>query len=239
MIQNIDCNVCLERDISLQEHSAASFCISDNNVEQTIDLFVIKKDRWLIHCKIKNIAEFWFATSIQRPPYPSEKHKFWKDMNKIGEQIMGSWMIVGDFNEILESHENGEGGRKFNPRKAKRVIEFMENWKMLDLGSVGPAFIWIKKRMGLAHVKEILDKAIGNIEWRNLFLVAIFFVLIAGGSDLAPILILGSPKYPFLPRPFRFHSMWLRDKNCEEVILNRWAKPKKVNKKILTRLYTS
>ena len=83
----------------------------------------------------------------------------------------------------------------------------MENWKMMDLGSVGPAFTWINKRKGLAHVKEILDKAIGNIEWRNLFSEAIFSVLTAGGSDHAPILFLGSPKSSFLPKPFRFHSM--------------------------------
>lgn len=89
--------------------------------QETIDLIVIKKDRWLIHCKIKNKAKFWFATSIQGPPYPTEKHKFWMDMNKIGEQIMGSWMIVGDFDEILESHENGEGVENLTLKRPREL----------------------------------------------------------------------------------------------------------------------
>lgn len=54
-------------------------------------------------------------------------------------------------------------------------------------------------------------------------------MLTAGGSDHSPILFLGKPKSPSLPRPFRFHSMLLRDKSCEEIILNRWAKPYRVN----------
>lgn len=54
-------------------------------------------------------------------------------------------------------------------------------------------------------------------------------MLTASGSDHSPILFLGKPKSPSLPRPFIFHSMWLRDKSCEEIILNRWAKPYRVN----------
>lgn len=38
---------------------------------------------------------------------------------------------------------------------------------------------------------------------------------------------------PKLPRPFKFHSMWLRDKECEQVIIKRWSKAKNINKKII------
>lgn len=74
-------------------------------------------------------------------------------MHEIGKHIIGPWMIAGDFNEILGSHEKW-GGKKFNPRKAKGAIEFMENAKKMDLGSIGPAFTGTNKRTGLVHVKE-------------------------------------------------------------------------------------
>lgn len=64
-----------------------------------------------------------------------------------------------------------------------------------------------------------------------MFPQATFSVLTVGGSDNALILFHGSPKSPFLPGPFRYHGMWLRDKNYEEIILSRWAKPNNVNEK--------
>lgn len=57
------------------------------------------------------------------------------------------------------------GGKDLNSRKAKHALEFMENKKMLDLGTIGPKFTWSKKRKGLAHIKQRLEKAKGNIEW--------------------------------------------------------------------------
>lgn len=58
---------------------------------------------------------------------------------------------------------------------------------MLDLGSIGPTFTWFNERKGLTYVKERLGHAIGNIEWKNLFHEAVFYVLTTERSDHAPI----------------------------------------------------
>lgn len=87
---------------------------------------------------------------------------------------------------------------------------------MLDLGSVGIAFTWSNNRKGLARVKEKLD-----IEWRLQFQDASFHILSTGGSDHSPLVFIGNPKFPKLPRPFRFRSMRFRDKGCKDVIIKR------------------
>lgn len=54
-------------------------------------------------------------------------------------------------------------------------------------------------------------------------------MLTAGGSDHSPILFIGNPERPKLPRPFGYLSMWLRDKECEQAILNRWTRIENIN----------
>lgn len=54
------------------------------------------------------------------------------------------------------------GGKDLNSRKAKPALEFMENTKMLDLGTIGPKFTWSKKKKGTCTYQT---EAKGNIEW--------------------------------------------------------------------------
>lgn len=64
----------------------------------------------------------------------------------------------------------------------------MDMWKLFDLGFSGPYFALSNKMKGLTHVKERLDKAIGNIEWRLRFPEGSFSTLTVGGSDHSLIL---------------------------------------------------
>lgn len=90
------------------------------------------------------------------------------------------------------------------------------------MGSVGPYYTWTNKQHGWSHIKERLDKAFGNTEWRTTFPEAVFVTLSAKGSDHLPILFVANPKNSRIPRPFRFHNMWFRDEKCEVIIKNRW-----------------
>ena len=81
--------------------------------------------------------------------------------------------------------------KKCNPQIDRDALDFLDGMSMLDLRSIVPAITSSNRRKGLAHIKERLDKAIYNIEWRNLLPEVVFTVLTC---------------------PFRFHSMWLRDK---------------------------
>ena len=84
---------------------------------------------------------------------------------------------------------------------------------------MGPSFTWNNKREGYIRIKERFDKAVGNIEWLDLFPKAILNVLTSGsGSDHSPILLSSNPEKSKLPRPFRFHNIWLRDKDCDTII---------------------
>lgn len=75
----------------------------------------------------------WFIHFTQGPPYPAKKIKFWDNLSRLGSNLEGPWLIVGDFNKVFKKNEKW-GGKKFIARKAKHGLNLMENLKMIDLG---------------------------------------------------------------------------------------------------------
>jgi hypothetical protein len=51
----------------------------------------------------------WRLTGIYGEPSWSEKYKTWERLRELHGQINSRWMVIGDWNEILYSHEK-EGG---------------------------------------------------------------------------------------------------------------------------------
>ncbi|PKI41682.1 hypothetical protein CRG98_037935 [Punica granatum] len=78
-------------------------------------------------------------------------------------------LVLGDFNAIALAEEKC-GGAPFDPNRAARFREVLEQSGLLDLGSTGPRFTWRGvARGGYDRVFERLDRAICNAEWRTLF----------------------------------------------------------------------
>ena len=85
---------------------------------------VLVHNKNFLHCCIDQnvVGKLWYLTFIQGPPYPHEKNLFWNSITKLGKNQKGPWMIIGDFNVVLEKYEKW-GGKKSNPAKAKRCVE--------------------------------------------------------------------------------------------------------------------
>jgi hypothetical protein len=67
------------------------------------------------------------------------------------------WLVAGDFNEIMYSHEK-EGG---NVRPQRCMQAFRDCLTACDdLGISGDIFTWIRGR-----IREQLDRAVGNPGW--------------------------------------------------------------------------
>lgn len=95
---------------------------------------------------------------------------------------------------------------------------------MIDLGFSGPRFTWSNLRPALGHVKERLDRALSNADWRLLFPEAIVQHLPRTYSDHCPLLVdlSGIPiPNPHL-RPFRFEACWLLDDRYKDLVNQVW-----------------
>lgn len=94
-------------------------------------------------------------------------HKSWQLLRQLASQSSLPWLCFGDFNKLLNSSEK-EGGAC---RPIRQMLDFQEaisNAKMKDLGYDDNLFTWFSTRSG--GIKERLDHALANYEWKLLFL---------------------------------------------------------------------
>jgi hypothetical protein len=94
----------------------------------------------------------------------------------------------------------------------------------IDLGFFGARFTWCKKRWGHGCIRERLDCAIVNMQWRTEFPRAAVFHLGAVNSDHCPLFIDTNPTDVRCLRQFRFEAMWANDPRCLDVINEAWKR---------------
>ncbi|KAL7161502.1 hypothetical protein ACSBR2_042045 [Camellia fascicularis] len=80
-----------------------------------------------------------------------------------------AWLVVGDFNDYANHSERRSFSSSQNLNRTQRFTERVNNYNLLDLGSVGPRFTWTNNRQGMANTMERLDRAMSNEQWRAFF----------------------------------------------------------------------
>jgi hypothetical protein len=130
-------------------------------------------------------------------------------------------MCFGDFNVAVEESEK-EGGHSGSSSAPNFLKELLFDLGVVNLGYSGTQFTWWNKRWGKGAIRERLDRAISNIDWRMTFPKAAVIHLGAINSDHNPLLVDTNPTEEFVPRPFRFEAMWTRDPRCGGVIKKAW-----------------
>ena len=101
----------------------------------------------------------WRFTGFYGHPAWNEKHLSWSDLRTLHSNASYPWVVLGDFNEIMYSHEK-DGG---NPRPNAMMQEFrncLGDCGLYDLGYAGDYFTW---RRG--EIRERLDRVVCNVEW--------------------------------------------------------------------------
>jgi hypothetical protein len=136
-----------------------------------------------------------------------------------------AWLCAEDFNEILFQHEKEGGGLK-PQSQMDRFGEAMMDCDLEDLGFEGDVFMWWNNhhRMG-GYVRERLDWALANLEWRTKF--PMFHVLNDDPrhSDHRPVIILAEARETVSAQrsnAFYFETAWIEEEKCEEVITEGW-----------------
>ncbi|XP_026416598.1 uncharacterized protein LOC113312041 [Papaver somniferum] len=144
------------------------------------------------------------------------RKRVWDEMNVISGVPNEGWMIMGDLNTIAASQEK-RGGRKPTCSQLNELNDVMRNCGLLDLGDNGPRWNWNKKRVGLANIKERLDRVLVTPQFCNRFSMAQVLHLPYYNSDHRVVLIDLDPKKPFTPRPYRLEVVWAEDPRFNDV----------------------
>jgi hypothetical protein len=129
-----------------------------NKSKKHIDMDVQEEDGFL-----------WRFTGIYGESKTELKHLTWALMQDLHAQCKLPWICAGDFNEVLHQHEK-EGGCPRPQACMDRFKAALEDCELHDLGFVGDVFTWRNKQFREEdYIRERLDRAVANDEWRCRF----------------------------------------------------------------------
>ncbi|KAA3486285.1 reverse transcriptase [Gossypium australe] len=86
-----------------------------------------------------NVQGEWRYTGFYGSPYANAQADSWRLLRVLGQEQQGLWLVSGDFNEILYSHEKS-GGQMREERKMLAFREALEDCNLMDLGFQGTWF---------------------------------------------------------------------------------------------------
>ncbi|CAN1164443.1 hypothetical protein LINPERHAP2_LOCUS25565 [Linum perenne] len=130
----------------------------------------------------------FFLSCVHAPNSPSERASLWNHLGTLRDRPEDPWIILGDFNAIT-SNEDKEGGRVVDYVAVEPFNDFIFNNGLMDMGFRGQNFTWTNYKEGDENIKERIDRAMCNVEWRRRFERAIVFHEPMNGSDHTPLRI--------------------------------------------------
>lgn len=93
------------------------------------------------------------------------------------------------------------------------------------MGYSGSAYTWVKSSTVAQPLKQRLDRALANIDWKLLFPDGFVRHLPRVFSDHAPVLVSLAFSQTLSPdhMPFLFQAMWFTNPACDEIVNRSWA----------------
>lgn len=131
-------------------------------------------------------------------------------VREMGDIINMSWLLIGDFNQPVETQDKC-GGRTLNWRQANKLQNLVNSCQLIDLGYQRLKFTWFNCRKGGAAIREWIDRAWCNNLWYHHFKDAVVNHLARTRSDHHPLLVnqlQGTTTHKF--RGFYFLESWIQ-----------------------------
>ncbi|KAJ0968806.1 hypothetical protein J5N97_021683 [Dioscorea zingiberensis] len=133
------------------------------------------------------------------------------------------WVILGDFNAILNCEEH-RGGTFDNYRaKSKLFNEFINENQLFDLGFLGTPYTWCNNQLGLARRWARLDRVLANNEWFSKFNTYYNKHLPRTASDHSPLLLSAVHFSQHKHKVFRFDNYWFEYNTCHKHVGRAWT----------------
>ena len=162
-----------------------------------------------------------FISFVYGEPVQGLRDYVWERLTRIGITRVEPWFVIGDLNEITGNHEKDGGAI----RHASTFLQFnnmIANCGLLEFPSKGNTLSWSGKRQGQT-VRCRLDRALGNVEWHNIFPSAFVEYLGMIGSDHRPIVASLDEKLIKIRKQFRFDKRWIGMEGLMDSIAQGWS----------------
>jgi hypothetical protein len=158
-----------------------------------------------------------FLACFYGHPLPHKRHESWELLAHLKKFCPGAWMVVGDFNEIVNQSDKIGGAQR---REGQMVLfrNVLEDCGLSDLGFLGSKFTWSNGHHDDTFMKERLDRAVANQDANSLRSLSSKYTRpfgFHGRRELRllppspfPSIFSSSPILPFLPLLRLPSSLW-------------------------------
>lgn len=135
----------------------------------SVRLTPVFKSSQLVTCSVllQGKEEEFFSSFVYALNTVEERKSLWEDIRNHHNAPMfknKKWVLMGDYNEILEGEEHSEFGNATRvPNGMRDFQEVVSQCRLTDMGYQGPLFTWCNKREEGLICKK-LDKVLINEE---------------------------------------------------------------------------
>ncbi|KAK4382993.1 hypothetical protein Sango_2818900 [Sesamum angolense] len=202
------------------QHPAITFMIKEHILEDSIISNRLKRNNSMEDNSIKtgkaagkgkknkgNSA----TRTLPKRHIRNPRRALWEELKRLSLDKV-PWIVGGDFNTMLHTHEN-RGGTISSLGSIEDFNDMVLDSGLTDAGFEGEPFTWSNKR-----VWRRLDRALYSQEWAELFNSTRVSHLPRRLSDHHPLLISTTRTEDKVPSSFRFQHMWIMHPNFQDMI---------------------
>ncbi|KAL2253120.1 UNVERIFIED_CONTAM: hypothetical protein Sindi_0106700 [Sesamum indicum] len=150
--------------------------------------------------------------------FRNPRRALWEELKRLSLNKV-PWIVGGDFNTMLHTHEN-QGGTISSLGSIEDFNDMVMDSGLTDAGFEGEPFTWTNKR-----VWRRLDRVLYSQEWADLFNSTRVSHLPRRLSDHHPLLITATRTEDKVPSSFRFQHMWIMHHNFHDMVKQSWGAP--------------
>lgn len=113
--------------------------------------------------KVISSPSKWLLPTIYASTNYDGRIRLWDYLVDIASIFKDSWLVGGDFNEILKSRDKFKGER-INCNRNNNFWNFLNRCKLVDLGFIGSKYTWTNKRYSRRQdlILKRLDRCFGT-----------------------------------------------------------------------------
>ncbi|XP_051116322.1 uncharacterized protein LOC127241355 [Andrographis paniculata] len=148
-----------------------------------------------------------------------KRRGLWNSLLCLGASLQKPWLILGDFNSVLEP-SGRICGSIVRPYDYKDFLSCVTALGLSDLPSSGCCFTWKNNR-----VWSKLDQAMVNHSWLSSNFVSSVAFLPAGFSDHSPAIVSLFDHVTRKGSPFKFFNMWTTHPSFLDYVKAAWDQP--------------
>ncbi|XP_058784979.1 uncharacterized protein LOC131659870 [Vicia villosa] len=175
-----------------------------------------------IHCRVDDcsgVFQFWL-TAVYAHNELERRKTLWKDIERIHENTVGPWCVIGDFNNVAKAQDR-IGGNIVTEREFVDMQDMMLRTGLSEMDSSRDYFTWFNKHT-IGPIHSRIDRLLGNVDWFQKYMDVQLKIMSPSVSDHAMLYVDSIVPKRKPMRQFRFTNCLVDMPGFEDVVRTSW-----------------